>query len=77
MKKSPRRNIWVDRFHKGFVYTCLGVTIISTGMLCLKAYDYFVNIKPQLKQQQLLKQNELLAEGSSDSLQDKTPALQA
>lgn len=70
MKKTPRTSAWVDLFHKGFVYTCIGVTVLGTGMLLERALHYYIKVKPQLKQQQLKEKQELLAEGSPDTLPD-------
>lgn len=75
MKRTPKRSILLDRLHKGFVLTCVCVTLGGTGYLALGWYKYFTEVKPALKQKQLLDKQSLLAEGSSDNLQDLAPTL--
>ncbi|XP_019865079.1 uncharacterized protein LOC109594312 [Aethina tumida] len=71
MKKTPSRNsALVDKLHKGFVLTCIGVTIYGFSMLGLKYYNYLTKTKPLLDQQKLKEAEGLLAEGSSDLLYD-------
>lgn len=75
MKKLPKRSILLDRLHKGFVVTCVGITLLGTVYLCASAYNYFVVYKPTMKQRQLLEKQQLLAEGSSENLKDVAPTL--
>ncbi|XP_023021148.1 uncharacterized protein [Leptinotarsa decemlineata] len=72
MKKHPVRNAIIDKFHRGFVYTCIGASIYAFSQIVSRFYHYYTVVKPQLAKQQLMEKEELLAEGSSE---DKAPIL--
>lgn len=76
MRRLPKTNVLLDRLHKGFVVTCIGVTAVATLYLSYSAYNYFAVYKPTAKQKQLVEKQQLLLEGSSDNLQDTAPSLQ-
>lgn len=71
MKKSPIRSAFIDKLHKGFVYTCIAVTIYGFSVMGLRYYRYITEEKPK----RLLENQSLLAEGSSESLKDKAETL--
>lgn len=73
MKKIPKRSVILDRFHKGFVITCLAITAYAVSNLGVGWYRYFAVLKPAARQKQLLEKEELLLEGSSEILQDSSP----
>lgn len=75
MKKTPARNIIADRLHKGFVLTCVAVTLYGVGHLGLRWYRYFTVLRPEAKQRELMEKQNLLAEGSSEMLQDSAENL--
>ncbi|XP_022903555.1 uncharacterized protein [Onthophagus taurus] len=70
MKKTPSRSIIVDRLHKGFVITCVAITLYGVGHLGMRWYRYFAELRPAAKQKELLEKQNLLAEGASDVLKD-------
>lgn len=71
MKKSPIRSALVDKLHKGFVYTCIAVTIYGFSYMGLRYYRYVSEVKPK----RLLENQNLLAEGSSEILKDSAETL--
>lgn len=75
MRKLPKRNVLLDRLHKGFVISCMGVTVLGTLYLGMGAYRYFMVLKPEAQQRKLLEKQQLLAEGSSENLKDVAPTL--
>lgn len=77
MRKIPKRSILLDRLHKGFVLSCVGITIFGTGYLGIGWYRYFAVMKPAAKQRQLLENQDLLREGSSEILEDSSPVLRS
>lgn len=58
------KNKLLDKFHHGFVYCCMGLSVVALVGLAQMGYDYYVNIKPALKAEKLKKERELLQEGS-------------
>lgn len=66
--KRQVRNKIFDRLHRGTVMVCMGVTVISTLNLCYFGYQYFVQIKPQKKLEQL----KFIQEGAHDRENTKT-----
>ncbi|XP_065168804.1 uncharacterized protein [Atheta coriaria] len=66
MKKVAKSNILLDRLHKGVVLTCIGITLYGVGHLGLRWYRYFTVLRPEAKQRELLDQQKLLTEGSSN-----------
>lgn len=52
-----------DKFHRGFVKTCMGITGITCLFLGYKVYQYFRYIRPLQVAQKKLAQDELLLEG--------------
>lgn len=77
MKKTPVRNAIIDKLHKGFVLTCVAVTVYGIGHLGLRWYRYFTVLRPEAKKRELLENKNLLAEGSSDLLQDSAQTLKS
>lgn len=63
--KRRRKEILYDKLHRGFVNTCIGVSVAASLYIGYKAYEYFRYIRPlQLAQNQLI-EKELLLEGRS------------
>lgn len=62
MKKVPKVKL-ADRLHRGFVNVCIASTIFFGLNLVYMGYNYFVHVRPILKQEQLKQQEELLQEG--------------
>lgn len=75
--KRPIQSQLVDRMHRGFVYTCMGLTAYGGYLLGLRVYRYFTVIKPETHayQQQLLKHGGLANDQASDG--DNVPQLNA
>lgn len=71
MKKSARKSLLLDRLHKGFVLTCIGVSLFGLSHLGYRWYRYFTVLRPDAKRKELMEKEQLLAEGSSDLLKDK------
>lgn len=65
------RNYVFDSLHKGGVVACIGLTLYGTALLGRFGYNYFMNVKPELKAKQELINVELLKEGASDTIIDK------
>lgn len=74
MKKYGRTYIY-DTLHKGGVLACMGMTLYGSIMLAQFGYNYFMNVKPELKAKQEILQIELLKEGASDAMIDKAQNL--
>lgn len=52
MQKLPRAaGRWVDVLHKGFVLTCVGVTLYGMVIVGARTYNYFTYIKPQREEE--------------------------
>ncbi|XP_037935746.1 uncharacterized protein LOC119669796 [Teleopsis dalmanni] len=66
-KRRIKTSSILDKLHRGFVYTCIGVTLIGTYALGERVYRYFTVVRPQRKQEELK-----MIEGD---MQDKAPAL--
>lgn len=75
MKKLPKRSLLLDRFHKGFVLTCVAVTAYAVVNLSVGWYRYITVLKPAAREKQLLEKQALLREGSSEILEDSSPTL--
>lgn len=70
MKKTARRSLILDKLHKGFVLTCIGVTLYGLTHFGMRWYNYFAVLRPEAKRRELLEKQKLLSEGSSDVLID-------
>ncbi|XP_044752846.1 uncharacterized protein LOC123312465 [Coccinella septempunctata] len=70
MRKRAIANIWIDRFHRGFVWTCLTVTVCGTILYGTRFVHYFTVIKPEQDKRKLLEQRELLSEGAYDKIME-------
>ncbi|CAH1369144.1 unnamed protein product [Tenebrio molitor] len=73
MKKVPKSSLLAERLHKGFVCTCIAVTIYGCSVMAIRGYRYYTEIKPELQRKQNLEKQSLLEEGSSDNLRDIAP----
>lgn len=70
-----RKNL-LDVLHKAVVCTCMGVTAITTGIVGVRMFQYFLIIRPEREAKMLEEAKALLAEGrSADSLPDLAPTL--
>jgi Cytochrome oxidase c assembly len=63
MYRKPRASVFADFLHKGFVVTCVGVTVYGLYLIGMRAERYFSVIRPQQKLRELEQQKSLLAEG--------------
>ncbi|EFN76858.1 hypothetical protein EAI_16506 [Harpegnathos saltator] len=63
LRKRQRRDRIYDKLHRGFVNTCIGVTLIGGVLLGYKVYEYFVYIRPLHKAQYKVTEENLLDEG--------------
>lgn len=74
--KRQARNALMDRAHRGFVLTCIGLTAYGTYLLSLRVYRYFTVLAPAKKayQLELLQKAEKEKDNSALSL-DRTPEL--
>ncbi|EZA51224.1 hypothetical protein X777_09901 [Ooceraea biroi] len=63
--KRRRKERLYDKLHRGFVKTCIGVTLAASCMIGYKVYEYFRYIRPLQSAQAKLAQEELLLEGRS------------
>lgn len=70
MRRKAIKNLWIERFHKGFVWSCLTVTVVGTIMYGTRFVDYFTVIKPEQDRKKLLEQKKLLAEGAYDKVME-------
>lgn len=75
MKRIARKNILIERAHKAFVVGCIATTLYGFVHYCTRWYRYFTVLKPDIQQQELARQQELLAEGSSELLKDSSKDL--
>lgn len=46
MKRVATSKI-LDKLHRGFVYTCMGLTLYGTAIIGHRVYRYFSVVKPQ------------------------------
>lgn len=53
--KRQAKNKLYDAMHRGTVYFCMGVTVLSTAYLGWYGYHYFSVIRPQMKRDALEK----------------------
>lgn len=67
--KRPAQSLLIDRMHRGFVYTCMGLTAYGSYLLGLRVYRFFTVIKPEVNayQQQLLQHGGLANEHKADA----------
>jgi len=63
MYRRPKTSAFADLFHKGFVVSCIGVTIYGLYIMGLRAERYFTVIRPQQKLKELELKQQLLTEG--------------
>lgn len=54
-----------DKFHRGFVNTCMGITAVASLYLGYKVYQYYRYIRPLQTAREKLAEDELLLEGRS------------
>lgn len=60
-----------DTLHKGFVTSCMAVTVIGLGFLAFRVGDYLLNVRPLQEARKLQAKKELLEEGrAKDELPD-------
>lgn len=53
----------LDLFHKGFVYTCLGSSVLAFTYMAVNFYQYKTIVVPQRLEKIKLDNEELLQEG--------------
>ncbi|XP_057666916.1 uncharacterized protein LOC130900381 [Diorhabda carinulata] len=67
MKKYPYKNAILDKLHRGFVYSCIGLTLYAGTYIAVHYFNYFTQIKPEKDHKSLLENQQLLAEGAPDT----------
>lgn len=75
--RRPVQNKILDKFHRGFVYTCLGLTAYGGYLLGFRVYRYFTVIQPEKKiyEQQMIEHGAQSPTGKSSS--DRAPQIRA
>lgn len=75
MRKQQRVGIYLDYLHKGFVCTCIAVTLYASSYLMMRGYNYVANVRPEIQKFKEAEKRKLLAEGAPDNLDDTAPVL--
>ncbi|KAF4522369.1 hypothetical protein B566_EDAN012226 [Ephemera danica] len=76
MKRYAKPRAFVDKLHKGFVWTCVGLTAYGLFLLGLRVERYFTVIRPQREIREAELKKQLLAEGRDKALlNDSAPEL--
>lgn len=75
MRKQPRVGVYLDYLHKGFVCTCIAATLYGCSYLMFRGFNYYTNVRPEIQKYKDTENKKLLAEGSSDNLDDQAPSL--
>lgn len=52
MRKIPNGKI-LDKIHRGFVYTCIGLTLYGTALIGQRVYRYFSVVRPNREELEL------------------------
>lgn len=75
LHRTPKRNArsLADTLHRGFVLTCIGLTLCGSTYLGYRFVHYVTVYRPQLVEQRKLEEKNLLEEGSSENLKDLAP----
>lgn len=75
--RRPMQTKLLDRFHRGFVYTCLGLTAYGSYLLGMRVYRFFTVIQPEKKmyEQQMIEHGAQPPTGISSS--DSAPQIRA
>lgn len=75
LQRTPRRNArsLADTLHRGFVITCIGVTLAASAYLGYRFVHYVTIYRPQLVEERKRAEKKLLEEGSSENLKDLAP----
>lgn len=68
MKKAPKTQ-FLDKLHRGAVWTCIGLTIYGTCLLSHRLYHYYFYMKPKRIEMEKIEQT------SNDTLIDHSPKL--
>jgi len=68
MRKEARPSRYADVFHKGWVLTCVGVTVLGMSYVGMATYEYFQLKKA--RQAALDKDKEMYGSDSGNSIQD-------
>lgn len=62
--------------HRGFIYACMGVTLLGCSMMGYRAFNYFFYVRPSAKLIEAEEKSKLLSEGK-DNLLDAAPDLKS
>lgn len=78
MRKVPVESAIINKMHRGFVWSCLGLTAFGGYLLGLRFYRYFTVIRPETKAYE----QSLLEHGDSNTTKfnatsDSAPQLKA
>lgn len=72
--RRPVQSRMADKFHRGFVYTCMGLTAYGGYLLGMRVFRYFTVIKPETRAYE----QTLVKHGSIEASQtDVAPQLKA
>lgn len=63
LNRIRRKDYYYDKFHRGFVNTCIAATVVTGTLVLYSAYMYFTRTVPENKLQLEKKEKELLSEG--------------
>lgn len=74
--KRATKVLLADRFHKGFVWTCMTATVLGTVSVLTNAFDIFYTRKPLYDEMQKKEVASLLEEGRDnlEELKDSAPS---
>ncbi|XP_047104673.1 uncharacterized protein LOC124741220 [Schistocerca piceifrons] len=76
MLRKKAANELLNKLHRGFVLSCVALTIGGCGLLGMNTFRYFTVVRPAIKERQLEAQQELLGEGA-ETLTDAAPSVGA
>lgn len=66
MKKFAKTGRLADTFHKGFVVTCIGLTLYGMLIVGTRAHAYYTQLKPQRLRERELADKEALEQEQTD-----------
>lgn len=66
MQKQRRIGFYLDYMHKGFVCTCIAVTLYGFSQVFYRTFTYYTIVRPQIQKLKDAENKKLLAEGASE-----------
>lgn len=64
--RTKRKEYYYDKFHRGFVNTCMIATVVAGAAAIYSGYLYYTRVLPQQKLMAQKAENELLKEGEDE-----------